>query len=149
MNKTNSFRDRMTDYKLERRVVTQGELKNISRRFKEQNDVYFTDTDKGINLEEVLFRCKENIESGKKYVLTPQHEGENPAGIVPLEELALMELFRTGDSYNNEAIVLLNNERVKLKWNKSNDINEIETIEISFENIQVKNDMENELEKQF
>ena len=59
-----------------------------------------------------------------------------------------MELFKAGDSYNNEVVVLLNNERVKLEWNNRNYKNKVETIEISFGNMQDKNLMQNEFENQ-
>ena len=146
MDKANSFRDRISGYQLERKVFTQEELKNISRNFIQQNSPYL-DMDKEINLEQILFRCKGTIQNGEKYILTPRDEGgSNLAEITPLEELALMELFKAGDSYNNEVIVLLNNARVKLEWNNRNSMNKIETIEISFENMQGKDDIQNEFE---
>lgn len=149
MNETNSFIGRIKAYQLEKRVVTQEELKTISRRFEEKNYQYLQNVGREINLKEVLCRCKETLQDGEKYILTPQDESSNnPAKIIPLEEVALMELFKTEDSYTNEVIVLLdNNERAKLKWNNHKNIKEIETIEILFENMQEKNNMEKEFEK--
>ena len=149
VNDEKSFRDRIADYQLQRRIVTQSELKDISKQFKKQNNLYLKDMDKEINIEEVLYRCRENTPKGERYILTPKDEsGSNPANIIPLEEMALMELFKAGDSYNNEVVVLLNNERVKIEWNNRNYKNKVETIEISFGNMQDKNLMQNEFENQ-
>lgn len=59
--------------------------------------MYLKNADIEIDIEDILRRCKENMEDGGKYILTPQSEEiNNPANIVPLEEKALMELFKTG-----------------------------------------------------
>ena len=139
--KEQAFRNRIADCTLERKVITQNELENIAKRVKSRSEMYFKNTDIEIDIEDVLRRCKENMEDGGKYILTPQSEEiNNPANIVPLEEKALMELFKTGDSYSGEALVLLGNQRVELKYNKHDSENMEETIEISFENVKDKND---------
>ena len=104
--------------------------------------MYLKNADIEIDIEDILRRCKENMEDGGKYILTPQSEEiNNPANIVPLEEKALMELFKTGDSYSGEVLLLLGDQRVKLEYNKHDSENMEETIEISFENVKDKNDI--------
>ena len=139
--KAKAFRNRIADCTLERKVITQNELENIAKRVKIGNEMYLKNTDIEIDIEDVLRRCKENMEDGGKYILTPRSEKiNNPASIKPIEEMALMELFKTDDSYSGEALVLLGNQRVKLKYNKHDSENMEETIEISFENVKDKND---------
>lgn len=146
----NDFRNRIANYGLERRVVTQNELEYIAKKFNERIDLYLKDIGIKINIEDILLRCKETIADGEKYILTPQHEEKsNPAGIIPLEEMALLELFKKDGSYNDEVIVLLEGQKAKLKFNNQNSGNRIKTIEISFESVQNENDMQNEFENQF
>ena len=135
VSKEKTFRNRIADCNLERKVITQNELE------KSGNEMYLKNADIEIDIEDILRRCKENMEDGGKYILTPQSEEiNNPANIVPLEEKALMELFKTGDSYSGEVLLLLGDQRVKLEYNKHDSENMEETIEISFENVKDKND---------
>ena len=144
-SKEKSFRDKIADCKLERRVITQNELENIAKRIKTKNQMYLKNTDVEINIGDVLRRCTEKLNDGEKYILTPQSEEvNNSANIKPIEEMALMELFKTGNSYNEEVLVLLNDQRVKIEYNKPNDEKKEETIEISFENLKDKNDVQYE-----
>lgn len=97
VSKEKTFRNRIADCTLERKVITQNELENIAKRVKSGNEMYLKNADIEIDIEDILRRCKENMEDGGKYILTPQSEEiNNPANIVPLEEKALMELFKTG-----------------------------------------------------
>ncbi len=139
--KEQAFRNRIADCTLERKVITQNELENIAKRVKSRSEMYFKNTDIEIDIEDVLRRCKENMKDREKYILTPRSEKiNNPASIKPIEEMALMELFKTDDSYSGEALVVLGDQRVKLKYNKHDSENMEETIEISFENVKDKND---------
>lgn len=141
VSKEKAFRNRIADCKLERKVVTKNELEYIAKKFSEQNNSYLKNTNIEINIEDILLRCKSTMADGDKYILTPREEEKsNPAKIIPLEEMALMELFKANGSYNDEVIVMLDGQKVKLEFNNHNGVNKTETIEISFEDIRDKND---------
>lgn len=132
-NKEKSFRDRINT-SLINKVITQEELKEISKE----------------NVEKILLKCKGSIQNGKKYILTLRDENNNnPFEITPLEEYALTKLFRIGEdsSYYDIVTILLNDQRVELKWNNRFSADRTETIEVSFEERQNEYDMGNVLEE--
>lgn len=74
VSKEKTFRNRIADCTLERKVITQNELENIAKRVKSGNEMYLKNADIEIDIEDILRRCKENMEDGGKYILTPQSE---------------------------------------------------------------------------
>lgn len=133
INEAKSFRERIdATGNLKNKVITQEELKKVSKN----------------NIEEILSKCKKSMQDGKKYILKLHDENDNnPFGITPLDEYELMKLFKTRDcaSYYDKVIILQNNERVELTWNNRFSINEMNTIEVLFEEIQNKDNVEKEL----
>ena len=62
VSKEKAFRNRIADCTLERKVITQNELENIAKRVKSGNEMYLKNADIKIDIEDILRRCKANME---------------------------------------------------------------------------------------
>ena len=56
VSKEKTFRNRIADCTLERKVITQNELENIAKRVKSGNEMYLKNADIEIDIEDILRR---------------------------------------------------------------------------------------------
>ena len=142
MNKAESFKDRIK-VNNSKKIITEKQLNEISKKFTEKSKKYIN-TNKDIDIKNVLKRCKKYVNYGESYIINIQEEDlDNLAGIIPLEEIALMEVFSDNQSNKNEVTVSLDDYNVNIRLNSNSNK---KTIEINFDNIQKNISADSELQ---
>ena len=87
-----------------------------------------------IDVSSILEKCKNASKNGKINIIVSEEDEKSLVQLIPIEEIALITFIRKSSPKNNNVLVLLDNQKVRMKIKNPYGVNGMpETIEMEFE----------------